>query len=117
MPMKGNAMEAFELGDLVPRGVAEAHYNEFLRRPALSMGLYTIPADGIDPQEPHTEDEVYYVAAGRGEIRVGDVDRPVQQGSIVYVAAGVEHRFHSIQEKLSVLVFFAPAEYSLEAQK
>jgi hypothetical protein len=28
------------------------------------------------------------------------------------VAKNVEHRFHSIEEKLIVLVFFAPAEYS-----
>jgi hypothetical protein len=31
---------------------------------------------------------------------------------MIYVAKHVEHRFHSIEEELSVLVFFAPAEYS-----
>jgi len=40
-------------------------------------------------------------------------DRAVQAGSIVYVAKNVEHRFYSIEEELTVLVFFAPAEYSL----
>jgi quercetin dioxygenase-like cupin family protein len=36
----------------------------------------------------------------------------VQAGSIVYVAKNVEHRFHSIDEELTVLVFFASAVYS-----
>jgi quercetin dioxygenase-like cupin family protein len=36
----------------------------------------------------------------------------VSEGSVVFVAAEVEHRFHSITEDLVVLVFFAPAEYA-----
>jgi quercetin dioxygenase-like cupin family protein len=43
---------------------------------------------------------------------VGEEDRAVQAGSIVYVAKNMAHRFHSIDEELTVLVFFAPAEYS-----
>jgi quercetin dioxygenase-like cupin family protein len=35
-----------------------------------------------------------------------------KQGSIVYVEKNVAHRFHSIEEELTILVFFAPAEYS-----
>ena len=33
-------------------------------------------------------------------------------GSVIFVAAGVEHRFYDIAEELVVLVFFAPAESS-----
>jgi mannose-6-phosphate isomerase-like protein (cupin superfamily) len=76
------------------------------------MGLYELPAGGIDPQQPHTEDEVYYVVSGRALIRVGNEDQRVSAGSIVFVAANVEHRFHTITEDLSILVFFAPAEYT-----
>jgi mannose-6-phosphate isomerase-like protein (cupin superfamily) len=39
---------------------------------------------------------------------VGDEDRPVKPGSLVFVAAHVEHRFHSITEDLRVLIFWAP---------
>ncbi|HEY3280388.1 MAG TPA: cupin domain-containing protein [Gemmatimonadales bacterium] len=85
-------------------------YSEFLRVPALSAGWYVLPAGGGDPQRPHREDELYYVAAGRGAIRVGAEDRPVAPGTIVYVPAGQGHRFHSITEELRVLVVFAPAE-------
>jgi len=55
---------------------------------------------------------VYYVISGKAKIVVEDEDRAVQAGSIVYVAKNVEHRFHSIEEGLTLLVFFAPAEYS-----
>ena len=106
-------MEALELDQLVKEQAGSGKlYLEFLRVPDLSMGLYVLPARGTDPQRPHSEDEVYYVAAGRGKIRVADEDRGVLAGSVVYVAKTVEHRFHSIEEELRVLVFFAPAEYS-----
>jgi mannose-6-phosphate isomerase-like protein (cupin superfamily) len=71
-----------------------------------------LPAGARDPQEPHTEDEVYHVVGGKGRIRVGEEDRTVEAGTVVFVEAGVDHRFHSIEEDLTVLVFFAPAEGS-----
>jgi quercetin dioxygenase-like cupin family protein len=108
-------MDAFELSNLIlQRKDANKLYLEFLKVPDLSMGLYVLPAGGTDPQSPHTEDEVYYVVSGRAQIKVADEDQAVQAGSIVYVAKNVVHRFHSIEEELTVLVFFAPAEYSLK---
>ncbi len=87
-------------------------YLEFLRVPTLSAGLYSLPAGGVDMQQPHTEDEIYYVISGRAAFRAGDQECSVQAGSILYVKANVEHRFHSISEDLRILVLFAPAEYS-----
>jgi mannose-6-phosphate isomerase-like protein (cupin superfamily) len=104
-------VDAFEL-----RHIAEERqklgklYYEFLRKPSLSAGLYMLAAGRDDPQQPHTEDEVYHVIRGRATIRVADEDRPVGPGSVVYVAAGVPHRFHDIQEELEILVVFTPAE-------
>jgi mannose-6-phosphate isomerase-like protein (cupin superfamily) len=106
-------MDAFELNQLISQHAdSNKLYLEFLKVPDLSMGLYVLPAGGTDPQSPHTEDEVYYVVSGRAKITVADEDRAVQAGSIVFVAKNVEHRFHSIEEELTVIVFFAPAEYS-----
>jgi mannose-6-phosphate isomerase-like protein (cupin superfamily) len=113
----GEPMQAFELAQLITQREANDHaYLEFLNIPDLSMGLYVLPAGGVDPQSPHTEDEVYYVVSGRAKIQVADEARDVQAGSIVYVAKNVEHRFHSIEEELTVIVFFAPAEYSNKQQ-
>ncbi|MCK6624393.1 MAG: cupin domain-containing protein [Anaerolineae bacterium] len=104
-------MDAFEISQLIiEQQKSGKSYLEFLRVPALSVGLYTLPAGGVDPQQPHTEDEVYYIVEGRGVIRVGVEDRAVEAGTIVFVAANVEHRFHTISQDLKILVFFAPAE-------
>lgn len=106
-------MQAYELTQLISQREASGKpYLEFLKVSDLSMGLYVLPAGGTDPQLPHTEDEVYHVVSGRAKIQVADEDRSVQAGSIVYVAKNVEHRFHSIEEELTVIVFFSPAEYS-----
>ena len=106
-------MDAFELAQLVTEcSQAGSQYLEFIRKPSLSVGLYMLSAGAIDQQEPHTEDEVYYVVSGRASIQVANESRPVEAGSVVFVQANIEHRFHTITEDLTILVFFAPAEYS-----
>jgi mannose-6-phosphate isomerase-like protein (cupin superfamily) len=106
-------MDIFETAQLIgEQERAKQSYLEFLRVPSLSAGLYTLPAGSTDTQEPHSEDEIYYVISGRASFRAGSEERSVQAGSILYVKARVEHRFHSISEDLRVLVLFAPAEYS-----
>jgi mannose-6-phosphate isomerase-like protein (cupin superfamily) len=92
-------------------------YYEFLRVPSMSAGLYQLNAGAIDPQQPHSEDELYYVVQGRAHLAVGDEDMPVEPGSLIFVAASVPHRFHTITEDLRVLVFFAPAEDSGDKQE
>src|ERR1700686_5300626 len=80
-------------------------YREFLRVPAMSAGVYTLPAGVTDLQKPHAEDEMYYVVHGQARMRVGTEDRVVSQGSVIFVAAHAEHRFYDIEEELGVLVF------------
>ena len=103
-------MKAFEIPQLDPQPRdSEGHgYIDFFASDKLSVGLSIWPRGATDRQRPHAEDEVYYVISGRGTIRVADEDRPVKPGSLVFVAAGAEHRFHSIEEDLRVLVFWAP---------
>lgn len=85
-------------------------YQEFLRVPAMSAGLYVLPAGATDPQHPHHEDELYYVVRGRARFRAADQETEVSAGSVLFVGKNVEHRFFHITEELAVLVFFAPAE-------
>jgi mannose-6-phosphate isomerase-like protein (cupin superfamily) len=101
----------FKIGEIDrDRAQSGKLYREFLRVPAMSAGLYVLPVGATDPQRPHHEDEMYYVIRGRGRFRAGDEDAEVSAGSMLFVAAEVEHRFHDITEELAVLVFFAPAE-------
>jgi mannose-6-phosphate isomerase-like protein (cupin superfamily) len=98
----------FQLTDLVERQAGSGEpYFEFLRVPALSCGIYSLPAGSRDLQSPHDEDEVYYVVSGRGRLRVGDEDRSVGPGSILYVRSTSEHSFFEIDEDMTLLVFFA----------
>ena len=104
-------MDAFELREVeAVRRESAKLYQEFLRVPDLSAGLYVLEAGAADPQQPHREDELYYVVSGRATVSVGDEQRPIGPGSIVFVGAGVAHRFHDITERLELLVVFGPAE-------
>ena len=107
-------MEVHELNDVVTaRAAAGEPWLEFLRHPALSVGLYVLEPGEPDGQSPHTEDEIYYVVEGRGRITVGGEQRPVGPGAVIYVSTAVPHHFHDISERLTLLVVFAPAEGSL----
>ena len=95
---------------LLPPSDADG-YVEQLRVPDLSVGLYRIPAGGVDPQSPHTEDEVYVVLAGRATLVGDDTGSvPVGPGSVLFVPAGEGHRFVDITEDLVTVVVFGPAE-------
>jgi quercetin dioxygenase-like cupin family protein len=85
-------------------------FREFLRVPAMSAGLYVLPAGSTDHQKPHREDEIYYVLGGNARFQAGPEDKEVSAGSLIFVAAEVGHRFYDITEELAVLVFFSPAE-------
>lgn len=107
-------MDLQELPDVAAVRVERGEpWLEFMRYPALSVGLYVLEPGEPDRQSPHTEDEIYYVVEGRGRITVGDESGPVGPGSVIYVATAVPHHFHDIGERLTLLVVFAPAEGSL----
>ena len=101
-------MEAFEMADLLEqRERSGERYLEFLTVPTMSTGIYALPEGAVDTQQPHTEDEVYYVLKGEGKLRAGDAEHAVRKGSVIYVKAGQEHRFTEITEDLQLLVLFS----------
>ncbi len=109
-------MDAFDIANVIKDHANAGNlYHEFFQAERPSLGLYMLTVGQADPQQPHTEDEVYYLVRGAGMIRVGDETRPVAAGSMVYVDERVGHRFHSITEDLTILVFFAPPRRSQKA--
>ena len=101
--------DTFELLDVLDQLRASGQpYYEFLRRDSLSAGIYHLAAGEPDRQRPHTEDEVYYVLSGEGSVEIDSEQRPVQPGSVVFVAKHIPHRFLDYPEGLTLLVIFAP---------
>lgn len=102
--------EVFDLDALVAKmGDSAVKYREFLRSPVMSCGIYRLPAGSRDMQGAHDDDEVYYVLTGRARLRVGDDERPVGPGDLLYVRATTDHNFFEIEEDMTLLVFFANA--------
>jgi quercetin dioxygenase-like cupin family protein len=94
------------------RGPESTHWVEQLRVPDLSVGTYSIPAGGVDDQQPHTEDEIYLVTTGRAMFEAGGDRIAVGPGSVIFVPAHEVHRFTEITQDLAAVVIFGPAEGS-----
>lgn len=71
---------------------------------SMEAELYT--PDKVDPQTPHTRDEIYLVAQGKGEFFNGEENLVVKQGSFIFVPAGVEHRFENFSDDFAIWVLF-----------
>ena len=98
-----------EAGRYTPAtGGALNHWAEHLASADLSVGTYSIPAGGLDDQEPHREDEIYVVQAGAATLVTGSGTAQVRAGSVIFVPAGEQHRFTDVREDLALLVIFAP---------
>lgn len=61
---------------------------------------------GNDPQQPHTRDEAYFVAAGSGEYVCGETRTPFGATDFLFAAAGTSHRFENFTDDLVVWVIF-----------
>jgi mannose-6-phosphate isomerase-like protein (cupin superfamily) len=61
---------------------------------------------GHDPQEPHWCDEVYVVISGTGFFKNGDERQPFKPGDLMFVPAGVVHRFEDFSDDFATWVLF-----------
>ena len=84
-----------------------AHNERFapvLRHGSLEVEIYA--PRGVDLQTPHTRDEVYVVVQGYGEFVNGPSRHPFEPGDMLFVPAGVEHRFENFTDDFAVWVIF-----------
>lgn len=104
-------MQINRLDDVRATRIASGRlYEEFLRTPSMSAGLYELPTGSTDPQQPHAEDELYHVISGAATFECDGVRRAIGHGDTIFVAAHAPHRFVDITHDLTLLVVFAPAE-------
>lgn len=62
--------------------------------------------DKVDHQTPHTRDEVYVVTSGSGWFVNGEVRHRFEPGQLLFVPAGVVHRFEDFTDDFSTWVLF-----------
>jgi len=106
--MTESTWQVFDLAEVRDKLKGEAvEYLEFLNVPALNCGIYFLAAGSTDMQAPHDEDEVYLVLSGRARMHLGEENRAVGPGSLLYVSATTEHSFFEIEEDMTLLVMFA----------
>lgn len=79
-------------------------YVRVFERGSLEIEIYR-PVN-VDAQTPHTRDELYVVISGSGELVNGGARQPFEAGEVLFVAAGVEHRFENFTDDFATWVFF-----------
>ena len=102
-PEAGRASTLTDALALLP-GAGGARFAKVLEHGSLLVEIYA--PRGRDPQQPHTRDEVYVVAEGRGHFANGERRHPFGPGDLLFVPAGVTHRFEDFTEDLVVWVIF-----------
>jgi mannose-6-phosphate isomerase-like protein (cupin superfamily) len=89
------------------RRVPDAQGKRFavvLEHGTLSVEIYA--PRGADPQTPHTRDELYVVMSGSGQFVNGERRHRFGPGDVLFVPAGVPHRFEDFSDDLAVWVIF-----------
>lgn len=82
-------------------------YGVLLQHESLEIGLYK--PGRVDPQQPHLQDEVYFVQSGSGFFVCGDQRHPFEAGEALFVRAGVAHRFEEFSSDFAAwVVFYGP---------
>ncbi len=86
---------------------SDGYFQTFLNRQNIAAGVLVLAPGEEDTQEPHDDDEVYYVIRGDGYIRIQNKDYEISEGKIYYVQKQVPHRFFGNKKELAVLYFFS----------
>ncbi len=85
---------------------SSSYFYTFINRDSLAAGVLVLKPGEEDTQEPHENDEVYYVISGDGFLKIKDKDYKVSKDKLFFVAKNVEHYFHGNTKELKVLYFF-----------
>mgnify|MGYP003826905865 FL=1 len=110
--MSAHAWQVFDLADLKKQVEGtEPQFMEFLRSAQMSCAMYRLPAGARDMQAPHLEDEIYIVLDGFARLRMGNDEREVRPGMVLFVSATTDHSFFNIEEDLTLLAVFGPAPF------
>ena len=75
-----------------------------------SMSVEIYKPRQVDAQTPHLQDELYVIISGNGEFLNAGVRTPFLPGGILFVPAGVDHRFENFTDDFATwVIFYGPA--------
>jgi mannose-6-phosphate isomerase-like protein (cupin superfamily) len=100
--MKQRLTAANALAELA--GAAGREFIGVFRHGTLEVEIYR--PQKVDRQKPHTRDEVYVVISGSGTFINGSERHAFEAGEVLFVPAGVEHRFVDFTDDFATWVFF-----------
>jgi mannose-6-phosphate isomerase-like protein (cupin superfamily) len=101
-------MELFyELENIISTLGKDEYFAGFLNTKSLEAGIIRLREGQIDTQSRHSMDEIYYVIEGKGLIDISGKNHQINRGSLVFVPAHTEHRFHGNKGEIIVLYIFA----------
>jgi mannose-6-phosphate isomerase-like protein (cupin superfamily) len=83
---------------------AGSEFTQLFSHGTLAVEIYK-PFE-LDRQTPHSRDEVYVVISGKGQFVNGGNRHPFEPGEVLFVPAGVEHRFEDFTDDFATWVFF-----------
>jgi len=83
---------------------AQPRFAQVFAHGSLEVEIYA--PRGVDPQPPHSRDEVYVVIAGRGRFFCAGETRDFAPGELLFVPAGMEHRFVAFSDDFAAWVLF-----------
>ena len=71
-----------------------------------NMSVEYFAPEEIDTQQPHTQDELYMIISGQSEFfRNGEIIN-CSEGDVLFVPAGMEHRFINFSKDFATWVIF-----------
>ena len=84
-----------------------SYFHTFINKDSLAAGILILQPGEEDTQEPHENDEVYFVISGNGYLKIKNKNYKVSKEKLFFVAKGVPHYFHS-NTKFPVLQKYYP---------
>ncbi|MGB0855742.1 MAG: cupin domain-containing protein [Nitrosopumilus sp.] len=101
----------FDLATYVGRiKKSSSYFYTFINRDSLAAGILLLKPGETDTQEPHDNDEVYYIISGDGFLKIKDKDYPVLENKVFFVKKNVKHYFHGNKKNLKALYFFGGSD-------
>ncbi len=82
----------------------KSQFTIMMRNGSMTVEYYA--PDMIDQQTPHKQDELYVIASGSGTFSRDGEQVSVAKGDVLFVPAGMEHRFGNFSNDFATWVIF-----------